>query len=389
MNGLNKTCEQLIYLISCALRKAKADAGVLEGIDLPHLLILARKHSVAAMVCMALEKTVLFAQADPEVKKQWLDVKNKAVRKNMLLDADRKTLMDEMKAAGIWHMPLKGCILQNWYPQYGMREMSDNDILIDASKRAEVRELFLNHGYSERTYGKSNHDAYTKFPVYNFEMHIALFDDIIYEDFAGEFANIREKLLCDEESEYELHFTLEDFYIYGIAHAYKHYSHGGTGIRTLTDIYVMNQKIGAALDWHYVNTKLDLLGIRGYETCSRVLSEKIFGSESPIWEIALADEERQMLLYQLESSTYGTIQNTVNNRLHALQSDNRPITRSTKLKYCIDRLFPDREWCRSYCPFIYRHLWLLPAFWVWRIITKSFSKRKKVWRELATIKSSK
>ena len=389
MNGLNKTCEQLIYLISCALREAKADTDALEGIDLSGLFMLARKHSVAAMVCMVLEKTALFAQADPVVKKQWLDVKNKAVRKNMLLDADRKTLMNDMKAAGIWHMPLKGCVLQDWYPQYGMREMSDNDILFDASKRSEVKEIFLNHGYSESMYDESNYDGYTKLPVYNFEMHKALFDDAMEGDLAGEFANIREKLLCDGENEYELHFTPEDFYIYAIAHAYKHYSFGGTGIRTLIDIYVMNQKIGDVLDWRYVETELDTLGIRGYEACSRGLAEKIFGGEKPIGEIALTEEEQQMLFYQLESSTYGTIENKVNNRLRALQSDRQPITSFTKLKYCIERLFPGRQWCRSYYPFIYRHPWLLPVFWVWRMITRFFSKGKIIWRELASLKSSK
>lgn len=389
MNGLNKTCEQLIYLVSCALREAKADADVLEGADLPGLLLIARKHSVAAMVCMALEKTALFAQADPEVKKQWLDVKNKAIRKNMLLDADRKMLMNEMTSAGIWHMQLKGCVLQAWYPQYGMREMSDNDLLIDASKRAEVKELFLNHGYFVSTYDKINHDSYAKLPIYYFEMHKALFDDEMDEGFAAEFADITEKLLCDEKNEYELHFTPEDFYLFVIAHAYKHYSNGGTGIRTLADIYVMNQKIGDVLDWRYVEKELGILGIRDYEACSRVLSEKVFGGGKPIREIALTDEEQRMLLYQLESSTYGTVENTINNRLRTLQSDGQPITSFTKLKYCIERLFPSRKWCKSYYPYVYRHLWLLPAFWVWRIITRFFFKGKRIWRELASVKSFK
>ena len=174
---LDETGELLIYLISCALRATEVKAEFLDGIDLAGLFVLARKHSVAAMVCMVLERTNAFMQAEPAVKKQWLDAKNKAIRKNMLLNTDRQILMDEMENAGIRHMPLKGSILKDWYPQFGMREMSDVDIFFDESKREQVKDIFLRHDYSVQEYLESNHDVYFKPPIYNFEMHTALFRD--------------------------------------------------------------------------------------------------------------------------------------------------------------------------------------------------------------------
>lgn len=175
MSTMTKTSEHLLYLMACALQGVSAREEVLADADLKQLLIMARKHSVASMVCMALEKTAIFANADEATKKQWIDAKNKAIRKNMLLDAERKTILHELETQGIWYMPLKGSILKDWYPKPGMREMADNDILFDPSGREQVREIFQNRGYKTVSFRKGNHDVYEKAPIYNFKMHVSLF----------------------------------------------------------------------------------------------------------------------------------------------------------------------------------------------------------------------
>lgn len=388
MNGLDKTDEHLIYLISCALRGAEAKAGLLEGIDLAGLFALARKHSVAAMVCMALEKTQAFEQAEPAVKQQWLEAKNKAVRKNMLLDAQRQILMAEMENAEIWHMPLKGSILKDWYPQYGMREMSDNDILFDETKREQVKDIFLRHGYSVHAYHESHHDVYFKPPVYNFEMHTVLLSESDSKEPALRYKGIVEKLIPDEKKEYRFHFTPEDFYVYALVHAYKHYSHSGTGIRTLADIYVMNRKIGPSMDWGYVEKETEAFGIEAYESSSRELAEKIF-SDIPASQIELTPEERIMLLRYMGSGTYGSMGSGIHYRLRSMQADTKPITGFTKFRYCMARLFPGREWCKDNYPFVYRHPCLLPFFWIWRWLKKLPAARKRVREEISAVKYSK
>lgn len=45
--------------------------------------------------------------------------------------------------AGIWYLPLKGVILKEMYPVYGIRQMADNDILFDFTYRKEVKDIFL------------------------------------------------------------------------------------------------------------------------------------------------------------------------------------------------------------------------------------------------------
>lgn len=383
---MEKTSELLIYLMACSLQGTEPEGAPLANIDLEALLRLAKAHSVSAMVCMALEQTDAFQHAAETTRLKWLEAKNKAIRKNMLLDAERKAILHELEIQGIWYMPLKGSILKDWYPKPGMREMADNDILFDPSGREQVREIFQNRGYKTVSFRKSNHDEYEKAPIYNFEMHVSLFHGI-YKELAEQYENVKERLLPVDGTAYQFAFTPEDFYVFALAHAHKHYSHSGTGVRTLADIYVMDRHLGDIMDRDEVEQKLTQLGIAEYEQRSRVLAEKLFSAVRPLAEIELTEDEKEMLLYYCDATTYGTFDNRVNNRLHELQENSEDITLWTKLKYCGVRLFPGREFCKLHYPFVYRHPWTLPFFWVWRIVDKGITHRRKVKQELKALKA--
>lgn len=383
---MEKTSELLIYLMACSLQGTEPEGAPLANIDLEALLRLAKAHSVSAMVCMALEQTDAFQHAAETTRLKWFEAKNKAIRKNMLLDAERKAILHELEIQGIWYMPLKGSILKDWYPKPGMREMADNDILFDPSGREQVREIFQNRGYKTVSFGKLNHDEYEKPPIYNFEMHVSLFHGM-YKELTEQYENVKERLLPVDGTAYQFAFTPEDFYVFALAHAHKHYSHSGTGVRTLADIYVMERHLGDIMDRDEVEQKLTQLGIAEYEQHSRVLAEKLFSAVRPLAEIELTEDEKEMLLYYCDATTYGTVGNSVNNRLHELQENSEDITLWTKLKYCGVRLFPGREFCKLYYPFVYRHPWTLPFFWVWRIVDKGITHRRKVKQELKALKA--
>lgn len=383
---MEKTSELLIYLMACSLQGTKPEEALLANIDMEALLRLAKAHSVSAMVCMALEQTDAFQHAAETTQLKWLDAKNKAVRKNMLLDAERHRLEKEFAEHGIWYMPLKGSILKDWYPKFGMREMADNDILFDASKRKEVKAIFQGRGYTVKEYNKSNHDEYEKPPIYNFEMHVALYHKI-YDTFNEKYADVKQRLIPDAEVPYRLHFTPEDFYVFVIAHAYKHYSSSGTGIRTLADIYIMNQKLGGIMNWEYVDSELRGLGILDYERDSRKLSQKLFGNTKTVLRSELTEEENQMFAYYLGATTYGNLFNQTLHRMQEFQPDGEPLTTKTKGKYIISRMFPNMEWCKCYVPVVYKFPVLLPFYWVWRLIYKGITNRKKATQEIKALKA--
>lgn len=385
MNTMTGVHECLLYLMACALQNVPAKEEALTGVDLKRLLATAQSHFTASMACMVLEKTDVFARADETTRKQWLEAKNKAIRKNMLLDAERKAILHQLEAEQIWHMPLKGSILKDWYPKPGMREMADNDILFDPAKRERVRDIFLSRGYKAVFFQEGIHDEYEKPPIYHFEMHVSLFSQY-YSELFEQYANIKEKLLPVDGTAYQFAFSPEDFYVFVLAHAYKHYSARGTGVRTLADIYVMNRRLGGVMNPSETAQKLARLGIAEYEQRSRALAEKLFSVARPLPEIGLTQDEAAMLQYYCTSSAYGTIDNFFANQLHQFQGASAGVTRWTKIKYCCARLFPGRSFCKEGYPFVYKHPWLLPFFWVWRIVDRVVIHGKRLKKEFAFLK---
>ena len=68
----------LLYLMACSIQSIKPEDKVLVGADLEKLLQTAKAHSVSAMVCMALEQTDTFRNAEESTRLKWIDAKNKA-----------------------------------------------------------------------------------------------------------------------------------------------------------------------------------------------------------------------------------------------------------------------------------------------------------------------
>lgn len=350
----------MLYLTVCAVSGAKPDTEKIKDIDCEKLFQMCGFHSLTAAVCMALES------AGAELPAKWREAKAKAIRKNILLDAERAKICGFMERQGIWHMPLKGVILKELYPKTGMRQMADNDILYDAAFQQQVRRFMEENGYSAESVGKSHHDTYIKPPVYNFELHTALFSGS--SQFCGYYSDVRERLISD--GGFRLRFTDEDFYIYMVAHEYKHYSSGGAGLRSLADLYVY-RKAFPDLDTDYIGSELEKLGIADFERDTAALADKLFSDLAP----ELSEKERESLEYRIFSGTYGTIDNMVK----------RGAGKSSGMKYLLRRIFPDMEFYRSAYPFFFRHKLLLPAAWLHRIFKAVFFRRERVRAELKAI----
>lgn len=379
----------MIYVIACALHSQNPDKEKMKADDLKALYKNAAKHSLTSMVYMALEMAGVLEGEEQAWIRQWKDEKDKAIRKNLLFDTERKQILALMEEAGIWYMPLKGSILKDYYPKYGMRQMSDNDILYDARYAKELRDLMKKRGYKVEIFGRSNQDVYMKPPIYNFEMHNALFHKSERNKYwLSYYGEIKEKLLPDEGRKYGYHFCDEDFYIYMMAHAYKHFSGGGTGLRTLVDLYVFLQKKEDALDWAYVRKELQKLGMLDFEKMCCDIAKKIFSPDMPANMQTLTDEEKTKLGMFLYAGTYGTVEQYTKNALRQLQPGEEPVTGKVKIRYCLSRIFPGREWCRMNLPFFDRHPYLIPALWIFRIFRAIFCNRTRIKAEMETVRKS-
>lgn len=385
----NLALSDMLYMTSCANHGVKPNEARVRQMNMDNLYRMSRFHTLTNIVFEAVLSAYGGKLPDSPVLKKWREERDKAVTKNLLLDAERTALFAWMEEAGIWYMPLKGSILKEFYPKSGMRQMADNDILFDAAYQEQVRDWFLSRGYEIKDYNRGVHDSYLKAPVYNFEMHRMLFSDAFQPDnkaFVHYYTDVKRRLLPDDGKRYGYHFSDEDFYLYITAHACKHYRGGGTGLRTLLDFYVYLSAKSGSLNWDYIHAELPKLNLVEFEGQTRELAGKVFADPEGFSAEQLSASEQQMLGYYLSSGTYGTVEQHVQNRLSKMGDTDGGVSRKLKIRYVWNRLFPNQEfmeyWCQSYAPFFLKHKWLMPLAAVWRLFYKGITNIGKWKREI-------
>ena len=281
---IGESAKDLIYLVSCAANSEKPDPQRCAAMDTEAVLKAAKLQMLSVAAACALEQAVALSPS-------WQNAKGSAVRRQILYEAARAEVLRELEKNGIWYLPLKGCVIKSLYPRPMMREMADNDVLCDAEKMAEIRDIMLRLGYTCESY------------------------------------EIR-----DEDKQYGYHMTDEDFYIHLISHMYKHYSHAGVGLRALLDVYIYNREKGSSLDRAYLETELKKLSLDGFERDMRPLAEKVFTLQP------LSDEEQGELAYFIDSNCFGLSDTYF---AHRLRNDD---SRKAKAGYLFRRIFPDSDY---------------------------------------------
>lgn len=330
----------VVRLVSCALSGTKPDEKLLEGVDLSGLFEFSREHMLTAAVGAALESAGI---VDPTFHEAY----SRAIRDRTLRDMESDRVYALFEKAGIWYMPLKGAVLKDLYP-YGIREMGDIDVLIDPTRAEDARDLMVEAGYEVREFGKFHHDAYVKPPIHQYELHRMLLfgfeGDAVYDYYA----DVKDRLVCEGGCRYR--FTPEDMYIYVLAHEYKHFSQGGTGLRSLLDVYMILKKYGEGFDLDRVRAECEKLSLSEFEEHNRRTATALFSGE------AIDERDREFLDFIISSGVYGTVDNLFAERVGG-----------GKLSYVRKRLFPPMSEIRVTYPFFYRHKILLPALFFYRV----------------------
>lgn len=261
------------------------------------------------------------------------------------------------------HMPLKGSLIKHMYPSPDMRNMADMDILIKPEDADRVYDIMLGMGYTCEMKGKFHHDVYKKEPIYNIEIHVSLFDeedgmwDSYYKDILDRTSAGR--------NEYERVLSHEDFYVYNIAHFAKHFQGGGSGIRSVMDIYIMNNAM-PDMNMVYVYKQLEKLGLSDFY-------KKVTALEKYWFEDGRFSEEiEETAKYVLSSGTYGTVYNSVKNE----------IKKNGRFKGFWLNVFPPLERMVFTFPFLKKMPVFLPFCWVARWFIAIVTKPDKVLRKI-------
>ena len=175
--------------------------------------------------------------------------------------------------------------------------------------------------------------------------------------------NIFDDLGGDNLSIVDLVMTIEDEYIYNIAHLIQHFKLGGIGIRFIMDVYVYNRL--CEIDHQYIDRELEKLGIKAFVDNLVLLADGWFGGKH-------FPEEKKSTLnrlskYIINGGTFGSNENA-----SALQTSNG------KLRYIINFCFPSYESMVSLYPWLEGKRYLLPFSWIHRGVKALIFRRRHV-----------
>ena len=349
-NRISSAFRDLIYLSACAVNQAAPDPEQVRLMDRDALYQTAVTHQMAGLTAIMLKRAGI-------KDSKYEDYLNKALLLDRIADAEHRKILNALAQAQIWYMPLKGVVIKEYYPEAGMRQMADIDILFDASHAEDVRSIMYSLNYNVTKYDQEHRDDYQKSPACHFELHRMLFSPDSGEELYQYYQDIYNKLLGEG---YEKQLSREDFYIYVIAHEFKHFYWMGTGLRSLLDTYVILKKFDSKLDWEYIHTEINKIGLdqlSDFENINRTLAMKIF-SDGKL--IGLSSDEWEMLSFFADSGMYGT-------REHEIQY---AIERYGKLGYVLNKFFPPLSEVKENYPFFYQHKILLPGLFFYRLWKK-------------------
>ena len=365
--------QYFIHLLRSALHGTTPNVPPAD-LDWEQLYRLADFHSVA---CTAYYGIILLPEEhQPESKT--LALFRKAMQivlgRESMQHFELQNVMEHMENKGIPYLPLKGWHLKHLYPRPDMRSMCDVDILVPSDAMKKIPELMKECGFLLESHGE-NHDEYAKAESLTTEIHWLLFGKCSpYYDY---FKDFLKRTSPTGEGKQEQKLSNEDFYIHLIAHMAKHFRGGGTGVRSIMDIYEYQQAYGNTLDQAYLDKELDELGLRGFARAAEELAQSWFAEDDANVD---RNSHPKMALHILTAGTYGRKDVGV---ASSISEDN--IGKGT---YLLRRFFPKLSFMQMQYPILEKVPFFLPVFWVVRGFRSVFLRTDNFKQELLAVRDT-
>jgi hypothetical protein len=255
----------------------------------------------------------------------------------------------------IKNAPLKGYFMKSEYPRPDFRSVADFDILFDINQLDDLKKAFAELGY-EFVQNDDSQYHFKKPPYVYIEMHYTLVHNT--DPNQKYLLDQLDKCIKRDNYDYSYQMTPEDYYIFMLVHHAKHYREGGMGIKMLLDVYIYYQHHSKDFDMDYLNARLKLLNLQGFDSVIRKIAFNWFSSSEP--KITFDDIESYILL----SATFGRIDTAVMiNSYKSIKKSQKQGKSSSKLSYLLSSIFPPKESYQYSYPYVQKYPFLIPIAW--------------------------
>ncbi len=346
---MTKTEKIFIELLGAGSLGKELNEYIKENITdecLKEVLSLSKRHSVLNVVTFALLKNAALRENDKKAYRS--QIMMWAVRHEKMA-YELKKISDLFEENEIYHIPLKGAVLRNYYPEPHLRTSCDIDVYIKEEDLEKAESLLKSElGYSLRVRDPHDIGFITKNNI-SFELHFKLIEALNskgeqkYRWNADCLKDVWDKAVPEQDKKYCLKMSDEHFYFYHIAHMAKHFEHRGCGARFFVDLWILNHKL--SFDKEKRDALLKEGKLKDFEREAVLLSEVWFADaeETPV--------SRKMESFVLRSGTYGTLDNLV-----SIQQSKQ----KGRIKHIANEIFLPYQTLKKNYKILEKHKWMYP-----------------------------
>lgn len=334
---------------------------------------LAKRHDLAHLLSDALAKNGLLNK-DMVWGKAFYKQQQTAIFRYEGLRFELEQIQALFEEEKVPFMPLKGSILRAYYPEPWMRTSCDIDVYVPKEEVKRASELLMNRlQYQKGEEGMCDVSFYSQGGVH-VELHFDFLEEFINDVAAKQLQEVWGQAQAVREGAYQRQTPAEWFVYYHLIHTAKHFIHGGCGIRSFIDLWIINRRM--PYDKAKVWALLKESGFTAFADKAEKLSE--------VWLSGAEHDEvtQSMQTFLFDGGVYGTMEMHMQVRLSA---------RKNKVWYILSRIFlPYREMKLLYpsvgkCPLLY------PIYTVRRWLNLIFvrGRAKHSLQELNTLSKTK
>ncbi len=330
-----------------------------EAGELSRLFELSAHHDMAHIIGAALSDIEIMGEITKEDKASLSKFENefmKAVFRQSGIAFELQEICKALEEAKIPHIPLKGAVIRALYPEPWMRTSCDVDVFVhkedlDAAEEKLIRKL------NYKLLKRGTHDViFSCESGVNVELHFTLVEEGKANSANEVLKDVWDSAILTEGTEYRYEMSYPMFYFYHIAHMAKHFEYGGTGIRPILDLWLLDNK--CEYDPEERVALLKKGGLLTFAEYMRELSLIWFSDKELTHTFELLEE------FILSGGAYGTFENRA-----AVQQKKK----GGKLKYILYRIWLPYKVLKDMYPILKKHKWLYPFYQMRRWLGLLFS----------------
>ncbi|HBF86807.1 MAG TPA: hypothetical protein DDW54_03915, partial [Clostridiales bacterium] len=224
---------EFIRLIGCSVTDKKFDFGDFD--DFNGLAGLISGQNVFSLVRDKIEDSGAPANFKDYVNRKHLSAVNQQIQQDYYCEV----IFGNLEKLGVEYLPFKGGAVRKYYPRPEMRTSCDVDFLVRESDLPKVRETLSSLGFEKQAEAndQSCHDGWEINKTVHVEPHIRLFNET-YEGFGDDVWETAVKTSALGRA-----FSAEKNFVYVALHSFKHFSHGGGGVKSVLDLLILSRAV--------------------------------------------------------------------------------------------------------------------------------------------------